>query len=98
MNAVQVAGSARTTTSTGIEWTARASCAPRFTRSKERTMTTAIDMKLEVVVIPVSDIDRTKRFYGNLGWRLDADFTAAGGFCVIPFTPPRSPWSLPLRT
>ena len=33
-----------------------------------------VDMKLEVVVIPVSDVDRAKRFYGSLGWRLDADF------------------------
>ena len=39
-----------------------------------------VDMKLEVVVIPVSDVDRAKRFYGGLGWRLDADF-AAGTTC-----------------
>ena len=37
----------------------------------------AVDMKLEVVVIPVSDVDRAKAFYTNLGWRLDADFAAA---------------------
>jgi catechol 2,3-dioxygenase-like lactoylglutathione lyase family enzyme len=37
-----------------------------------------VDMKLEVVVIPVSDVDRAKEFYGRLGWRLDADYTAPG--------------------
>src|SRR3954467_5501983 len=49
-----------------------------------------IDMRLEVVVIPVSDVDRAKRFYGGLGWRLDADFAAGDDFCVIQFTPPGS--------
>jgi len=48
------------------------------------------DMKLEVVVIPVSDVDRAKRFYGGLGWRLDADFAAGDDFRVIQFTPPGS--------
>jgi catechol 2,3-dioxygenase-like lactoylglutathione lyase family enzyme len=61
-------------------------------------MTTANDMKLEVVVIPVSDIDRTKSFYGGLGWRLDADFTAADGFRVIQFTPSGSPCSIHFGT
>lgn len=56
------------------------------------------DMKLEVVVIPVSDIDRSKRFYGGLGWRLDADFTAPDGFRVIQFTPPGSPCSIHFGT
>jgi catechol 2,3-dioxygenase-like lactoylglutathione lyase family enzyme len=49
-----------------------------------------IDMKLEVVVIPVSDVDRAKAFYGGLGWRLDADFAFDDGFRVIQFTPPGS--------
>ena len=49
-----------------------------------------LDMKLEVVVIPVSDVDRARRFYGGLGWRLDADFAAGDDFCVVPFTPPGS--------
>jgi catechol 2,3-dioxygenase-like lactoylglutathione lyase family enzyme len=53
-------------------------------------MTTAIDMKLEIVVIPVSDVDRAKGFYGGLGWRLDADFAAGDDFRVIQFTPPGS--------
>src|SRR5215467_3328420 len=50
----------------------------------------AVDMKLEVVVIPVSDVDRAKHFYGGLGWRLDADFAAGDDFRVIQFTPPGS--------
>ncbi len=49
-----------------------------------------VDMKLEVVVIPVSDVDRAKSFYGNLGWRLDADFAAGDDWRVIQFTPPGS--------
>jgi len=50
-----------------------------------------VDMKLEVVVIPVSDVDRSKRFYGGLGWRLDADYASDDGyFRVIQFTPPGS--------
>jgi catechol 2,3-dioxygenase-like lactoylglutathione lyase family enzyme len=52
-----------------------------------------VDMKLEVVVIPVSDVDRAKRFYGSLGWRLDADF-AGDDWRVIQFTPPGSPSSV----
>ncbi len=49
------------------------------------------DMKLEVVVIPVSDVDRAKRFYDGLGWRLDADYASDDGyFRVIQFTPPGS--------
>src|SRR6266496_265981 len=46
-----------------------------------------VDMKLEVVVIPVSDVDRAKEFYGRLGWRLDADFATGDDFRVIQFTP-----------
>jgi catechol 2,3-dioxygenase-like lactoylglutathione lyase family enzyme len=51
-------------------------------------------MKLEVVVIPVSDVERAKRFYGGLGWRLDADFVVGDAFRVIQFTPPGSPCSI----
>ena len=50
----------------------------------------AIDMKLEIVVIPVSDVDRAKAFYASLGWRLDADFASGDGWRVIQFTPPGS--------
>jgi catechol 2,3-dioxygenase-like lactoylglutathione lyase family enzyme len=50
-----------------------------------------LDMKLEIAVIPVSDIDRAKEFYAKLGWRLDADYASpAGDFRVIQFTPPGS--------
>jgi len=48
------------------------------------------DMKLEVIVIPVSDVDRAKRFYTSLGWRLDMDFVANEQYRVIQFTPPGS--------
>jgi catechol 2,3-dioxygenase-like lactoylglutathione lyase family enzyme len=54
----------------------------------------AVDLKLEVVVIPVSDVDRAKAFYANLGWRLDADFASGDGWRVIQFTPPGSACSL----
>src|SRR5882672_1613479 len=49
-----------------------------------------VDMKFEIVVIPVSDVDRAKEFYGRLGWRLDADFASGDDFRVIQFTPPGS--------
>jgi catechol 2,3-dioxygenase-like lactoylglutathione lyase family enzyme len=52
------------------------------------------DMKLEVIVIPVADVDRAKRFYGDLGWRLDADFVVGDDFRVVQFTPPSSPSSI----
>jgi catechol 2,3-dioxygenase-like lactoylglutathione lyase family enzyme len=50
----------------------------------------SIDMRLEVVVIPVSDVDRAKRFYSDLGWRLDIDFIDGDDYRVIQFTPPGS--------
>ena len=53
-----------------------------------------VDMKLEVIVIPVSDVDRAKRFYSNLGWRLDADFVVGDTFRGVQFTPPGSPASI----
>ena len=56
----------------------------RATRVPSAGMT---DLKLEVVVIPVSDVDRAKRFYTSLGWRLDADFAFDNGFRVVQFTP-----------
>jgi len=48
------------------------------------------DMKFEIVVIPVSDVDRAKEFYERLGWRLDAEFASGDDFRVIQFTPPGS--------
>jgi catechol 2,3-dioxygenase-like lactoylglutathione lyase family enzyme len=55
-------------------------------------------LKLEAVVIPVSDVDRAKRFYGSLGWRLDADFAFDNGFRVVQLTPPGSPCSVQFGT
>ena len=57
-----------------------------------------VDLKLEVVVIPVSDVDRAKEFYGGLGWRLDADFPFDNGFRVVQFTPPGSGCSVQFGT
>jgi catechol 2,3-dioxygenase-like lactoylglutathione lyase family enzyme len=55
---------------------------------------TPVDLKLEVVVLPVSDVDRSKRFYEGLGWRVDADFPGVDGFRVVQMTPPGSPCSI----
>jgi catechol 2,3-dioxygenase-like lactoylglutathione lyase family enzyme len=52
------------------------------------------EMKLEVVVVPVSDVDRAKRFYGGLGWRLDADLAVDDGYRVVQLTPPGSACSI----
>jgi catechol 2,3-dioxygenase-like lactoylglutathione lyase family enzyme len=57
-----------------------------------------VDLKLEVVVIPVDDADRSKEFYAGLGWRLDADFAFDNGFRVVQFTPPGSPCSIQFGT
>ena len=64
----------------------------------KRSSPRPVDMKLEVVVIPVSDADRTKHFYADLGWRLDADFVRADGSRAVQFTPPGSPGSIQLGT
>jgi catechol 2,3-dioxygenase-like lactoylglutathione lyase family enzyme len=59
----------------------------------EETKSTSVadlDMKLEVVVIPVSDVDRAKKFYSRLGWRLDADRAADDNFRLVQLTPPGS--------
>ena len=57
-----------------------------------------VDLKLEAVVIPVSDVDRAKAFYATSGWRLDADFAFDNGFRVVQFTPPGSPASVQFGT
>src|SRR5436309_7717121 len=57
-----------------------------------------VDMKFEVVVIPVADVDRSKEFYTKLGWRLDADFPFDNGFRVVQFTPPGSGCSVQFGT
>jgi catechol 2,3-dioxygenase-like lactoylglutathione lyase family enzyme len=71
------------------------------TAARTDTTTTAttgavgsVDLRLEAVVIPVSDVDRAKAFYSTLGWRLDADFGFDNGFRVVQFTPPGSPASV----
>jgi predicted enzyme related to lactoylglutathione lyase len=56
------------------------------------------DLKLEVVVIAVADVDRAKEFYQRLGWRLDADFPFGNGFRVVQFTPPGSGTSVQFGT
>jgi catechol 2,3-dioxygenase-like lactoylglutathione lyase family enzyme len=53
-----------------------------------------MDMKLEVVVLPVSDVDKAKDFYQGLGWRLDADLATGPDFRVVQLTPPGSPCSV----
>jgi catechol 2,3-dioxygenase-like lactoylglutathione lyase family enzyme len=63
--------------------------------ARGRTSARAVDMKLEAVVIPVSDVDRAKTFYGErLDWREDADFAFENGFRVVQYTPPGSPASV----
>src|ERR1700733_5599341 len=53
-----------------------------------------LDMKLEVQIIPVSDVDRSKQFYERLGWRLDDDVSPMEGLRIVQFTPPGSPTSI----
>src|ERR1700722_17639231 len=57
-----------------------------------------VDAKLEVVVLPVTDVDRAKAFYQGLGWRLDADISAAEDYRVVQVTPPNSPASVQFGT
>ena len=57
-----------------------------------------VDLKLEALVIPVSDVDRAKKFYENFGWRLDADFPFDNGFRIVQFTPPGSQCSVQFGT
>ena len=67
----------------------RASCCPCAAAARRSALARSV-ADAKVVVIPVSDVDRAKRFYGDLGWRLDADFAAGDDFRVIQFTPPGS--------
>ena len=64
------------------------------TTATSNQATGQVDLKLEAVVIPVTDVDRAKTFYGSIGWRLDADFAFDNGFRVVQFTPPGSPTSI----
>ena len=67
-------------------------------RGAQRANAPTVDTKLEAVVIPVSDVDRAKRFYGSLGWRLDADFAFDNGVRVVQYTPPGSACSIQFGT
>jgi catechol 2,3-dioxygenase-like lactoylglutathione lyase family enzyme len=62
----------------------------------DRKECSTMDMKLEVVVIPVSDVDRARDFYTSLDWRLDADVSGEGDFRLVQLTPPGSPCSIHL--
>jgi len=70
----------------------------RSTQATDGPGAVHVDTKLEVVVIPVSDIERAKAFYGRLGWRLDADFAFDNGFRIVQYTPPGSPCSVQFGT
>jgi predicted enzyme related to lactoylglutathione lyase len=67
-------------------------------QSNDATSVARVDLKLEALVIPVSDVGRAKKFYENLGWRLDADFPFDNGFRVVQFTPPGSGCSVQFGT
>jgi catechol 2,3-dioxygenase-like lactoylglutathione lyase family enzyme len=62
--------------------------------SRETAEVSTIDMALEVVTVPVSDVERAKRFYQSLGWRLDADFAAGEDARLVQMTPPHSQCSI----
>jgi len=67
-------------------------------RTADEGSVRSVDLKLEVVVIPVADVDRSKAYYEGLGWRLDADFGFDNGFRVVQFTPPGSGASIQFGT
>lgn len=62
--------------------------------TSQRPVAAAVDTKLEVVIIPVADVERSKSFYQSLGWRLDGDFTNGADWRVVQMTPPGSPCSI----
>ena len=66
----------------------------RNDHAADNTIVATADMKFEVLVIPVSDVDRAKEFYARLGWRLDADRSAGNAFRLVQFTPPGSGTSI----
>lgn len=72
--------------------------APSSSAGGETVPVAQIDLSLEVVVIPVADVDRAKHFYEHLGWRLDADFRFDNGFRIVQFTPPGSSGSIQFGT
>lgn len=72
--------------------------ATRASSGEIRDLTEAQDMKLEVVTLPVSDVDRAKAFYQGLGWRLDADIVVSENYRVVQLNPPGSACSIHLGT
>ena len=66
--------------------------------ARQTAGTVTVESKLEVVIIPVSDVERAKRFYDGLGWRLDADFAFDNGLRVVQFTPNGSGCSIQFGT
>jgi catechol 2,3-dioxygenase-like lactoylglutathione lyase family enzyme len=66
------------------------------TRSEEAKVpaTAPVDLRLEMVILPVADVDRAKRFYEGLGWRMDADFTNGDDWRIVQMTPPNSRCSI----
>ena len=67
-------------------------------RANRGPIDATVDLKLEAIPIPVSDVDRAKAFYEGLGWRLDADFMVGKDFRAVQLTPPGSPCSIHLST
>ncbi|MGY4513226.1 VOC family protein [Bradyrhizobium sp. USDA 3650] len=73
---------------------AKLSNKPSNKSAKTPSTSPSVDQRLEVIVIPVADVDRAKAFYARLGWRLDADFASGDDWRVIQFTPPGSACSV----
>ena len=71
---------------------------PQMVKAEAAPTAATVDLKLEVVVIPVADVDRSKRFYEGLGWRLDIDFATGPDFRAVQMTPPGSPCSIHFGT
>jgi catechol 2,3-dioxygenase-like lactoylglutathione lyase family enzyme len=69
-------------------------CSPPLEVNMSSTKVGTVDLKLEVVTLPVSDVDRAKAFYESLGWRLDADIVRGENFRVVQLTPPHSACSI----
>jgi len=67
---------------------------PQMVRSETTPAAARVDLKLEVVVLPVADVERSKRFYEGLGWRVDGDFTNGPEWRAVQMTPPGSPCSI----
>ena len=67
---------------------------PQMVKADAAPTAATVDLKLEVVVLPVADVDRSRRFYEGLGWRLDIDFANGPDFRAVQMTPPGSPCSI----